>query len=546
MNHMLKHFKIEVPEPPLAESGSYCQFCYSAENLTPILPASNDSQRHIVALLDTLINVKLNMEKPSAICKLCITKISEFDYFRSKCSIYSNAIEQSHYNEYQNASSEYIKSESVLETFERSNVIEQKEPNNDVVDIPKKDSVRVSNTKPSSNNKPQFIKTGRTGPLMRKLNKLRGIKSNTSKKIVSEHIDYRCRICLQFFIDKDSMSFHLRNHIDSHNVRCMNCSKTFYTLQGLMAHAMRSYILTTFSCQHCDVLFKTKEELFAHELYCEQDKSKYQTVDIAKAYQCSKCPKSYDSHLRLQAHLPLHDVKIVCDKCGTDFSSEKKLKNHNERYHSKGADKIASVVKCELCHRTFVDASAYRSHLTGLHQIKDDHLSRKLDEDRLYECDHCDKRFWSINTIRYHVLVHRHYRDCDQCSESYRSRQELRDHKLAAHPVQCPFCPKTFFSKTSCRSHASKKHGMVQIKLLATDGNVTYEWRRLVFKCASCEQDYEYFRELSDHNKKMHPGVKIQIKCCFCERHISSSRIGYLGHVTGNCGQTPKKVKAWH
>lgn len=406
----------------------------------------------------------------------------------------------------------------------------------------------TEDNEPANSKTPRFswVKSGRTGPLMKKLNKLRGVKSKKPKCKIPEQKDYRCRACLRFFTDKDSMNIHLRTHIDTLNVRCLHCSRSFDTLQGLMSHTIQNYILTSFACQHCDVLFKTKETLVAHELYCEKDKSKYQTIEQPKAFQCDQCPKSYDSNPTLQKHKLLHNPKLVCDKCGTDFQYEFKLKNHYERYHLNGAEKLDSVVQCQLCERSFVDASAYRSHLTGFHQNEQIQQIRKLDEDKLYECDHCGKSFWSINTIRYHVLVHRQFRDCDQCSKSYRSRQELRDHKLFAHPVRCLFCPMTFFSKKSCRSHSTKKHGMVQIKLLAENSTVKYEWRKLVFKCASCEQDYEFYRELKDHYGKMHSGAKPLIKCSYCEKRISSSRIGYLSHVTGNCGQTPRKVKAWH
>ncbi|EAT45929.1 AAEL002830-PA, partial [Aedes aegypti] len=417
-------------------------------------------------------------------------------------------------------------------------------------------------------------------PLMKKLNKLRGVKSKKPKCKIPEQKDYRCRACLRFFTDKDSMNIHLRTHIDTLNVRCLHCSRSFDTLQGLMSHTIQNYILTSFACQHCDVLFKTKETL--------KDKSKYQTIEQPKAFQCDQCPKSYDSNPTLQKHKLLHNPKLLyecdhcgkrfwsintiryhvlvhrqfrdcdqcsksyrsrqelrdhklfahpvrclfcpmtffskkscrshstkkhgmspkphqcelcpksfdsarrlychallhegkfaCSKCGTNFHTPTNLKKHNDRYHSNGVDEITTIVKCEPCQRTFVDASAYRSHHTRIHQHETDQNARKLDEDKPFECDHCGKRFWSINTIRYHILVHRQYRDCDQCSESFRSVKELKKHKLTTHPEKCQFCPKKYFSKKACRSHSNKAHGMIQVKLLAKNGTVTYQWRPL-------------------------------------------------------------------
>ncbi|XP_019554994.3 zinc finger protein 62 homolog [Aedes albopictus] len=553
--------KIEVPTPPNTAPESYCQFCYATEDLIPVFPVTADNapqQERIVDLVYQLVGIQLtDLDKfPSSICGGCLFKLEEFDHFRRKCLVYRDEILRASPSwEVPSSAVLYLKSES-MEKSEAS--VNWSSDGNEGPTLPNEEREPVNSKiprfswqdkEPPNSKIPRFswAKTGRTGPLMQKLNKLRGVKNKKPKRNLIEKKDYRCRACLRFFTDKDSINTHLRTHLDTVNVRCLNCSRGFDTVQGLMFHSMSEYILSSFTCQHCDVLFKSKEELVTHELYCELDHSKYETTEAPKAHQCPQCPKSYDKRHTLESHMLLHDPKLVCHECGTDFHSEYKLKNHYERYHSNGTAKLASVVKCQLCQRVFVDASAYRSHLTGFHQAEQSEQMRQLDDDdKLYECDHCGKRFWSINTIRYHVLVHRLYRDCDQCPEYFRSQQELRDHKLAAHPVKCPFCPKEFFAKKPCRSHATKKHGMVQIKLLAEDAGVTYEWRKLVFKCASCEQDYEFYRELKDHYGKMHPGARVLIKCSYCEKHISSSRIGYLSHVTGNCGQTPRKVKAWH
>ncbi|XP_065091962.1 RB-associated KRAB zinc finger protein-like [Ochlerotatus camptorhynchus] len=551
---MAKCIKIEVPDPPTDEPESYCRFCYSkGKDLVSIFPATGIPLQCIINLLKKLTGIILNVTEdlPSAICSQCLSKLEEFDHFRRKCNIYNDKIKRIRF-QWKDCPSVYIKNEQIPEQ------VEDIVPGNET--ICDKQVVKLDEKPPTFESYPASVangslndkikrfslsKTGRTGPLMEKLNKLRGIKSKKQKRTL-EQKDYRCRVCLQFFTDKESINFHMRNHIDTVNLRCLNCSKIFGKPQGLIAHTRTTYIQTAFSCQHCDVLFKSKETLFAHELYCEQDQSKYDISETPKPCQCALCPKSFDTMCFLQSHMLLHEAKFACVKCGVDLPSAVLLKNHNERYHSKGADQIATVVKCEPCQRTFVDASAYRSHHTRFHQFNHGKISRKLDEDKLYECDHCGKRFWSINTIRYHVLVHRQYRDCDQCSESFRSLQELHDHKLATHPVKCEFCHMNFFSKRACRSHSNVKHGMLQVKMLAEgEKKVVYEWRKLVFKCASCEQDYEKYRELKDHYGKMHPGANIQIKCSYCAKN-STSRIGYVGHMTGNCGQTPKKVKAWH
>nr|XP_029716610.1 transcription factor Ouib-like [Aedes albopictus] len=552
--------KIEVPDPPTGEPESYCRFCYSAERLVSIFPATGNPHQRVIDLLKQLTSIKLNVldDFPSAICGGCFVKLEEFDLFRRQCIVYHDETKRLRISAKACTFMVSLEREKVPNSIEGStadlehNTDVGREELSSIIDLQsiKVESIhaQVTSTEEAIENKPQVpsAKTSQTGRRLNRQENLKETKGKT-KECNSQLKDYRCRICLQFFTNKDAINSHLLgSHTNVKKLQCLNCSKIFRGSQGLNVHVRKCYTLTSFACQHCDVLVKSKNELAAHESSCEQDRSKHPTPETPKPHPCDFCPKSFDSARQLYSHALLHEGKFACAKCGTNFHTPLNLKRHNERYHAHGMDELSTIVKCEPCQRTFVDASAYRSHHTRIHRQETDKDTRKLDEDKPFECDHCGKRFWSINTIRYHILVHRQYRDCDQCSESFRTVQQLKKHKLTAHPVKCQFCPKKYFSRKACRSHSNRTHGMIQVKLLAKNGTVTYKWRKLVFKCAVCELDYEIFRDLKDHFDRKHPEEKTQIKCSYCEKHISSSRIGYVGHVTGNCGQTPKKLKAWH
>ncbi|XP_062565819.1 zinc finger protein 311-like [Armigeres subalbatus] len=561
----LHDIKIEIPNPPTGEPESYCRFCYSAEKLVSIFPATGSPHQRIVDLLKQLTTIKLNVldDFPSAICSQCLLKLEEFHRFRKQCLIYYDEVKRMRLGTKICAFLVSVKNEELPESSEDVIVRQEIREGTDadlergelssIVEI---ESIKIE---PASEEVPQvkepinetkqiFLpKTKRTRLVKRQQNKLETPDQQTNlKNRRLQPKDYRCRVCLKFFINKHDINSHLTCHTDPVKNKCLNCSKTFRTSQGLSVHMIMSYILTTFSCQHCDILFKSKDKLIKHESTCEQDEESCPTVEDSRSHQCDFCPKKFDTARQLYSHALLHGGKFTCDKCGANFHTFVNLKNHKKRYHEQGVDKISTIVKCEPCQRTFVDASAYRSHHTRIHQQDRDQQQRKLDENKPFVCDHCGKRFWSINTIRYHVLVHRQYRDCDHCSESFRSVKELKQHNLSAHPVKCEFCPKKYPTKKACRSHSNRMHGMIQIKILDKSGSVTYAWRKLVFQCAACEKDYETFNYLKDHYDKMHPGAKTNIKCSYCKKHTSSSRIGYVGHVNGNCGKTPKKLKAWH
>lgn len=547
--------KIEAPDPPIGEPESYCRFCYSAERLLSIFPASGSPHQRVIDLLKQLTSIKLNVldDFPSAICSQCCVKLEEFDHFRRQCIVYHEETKRMRLSSKACTFLVSVEHEKVLESIGEP-IPQENGMENGLSSIIAVESIKIEqnaaqipNGEALDEEKPQnsVAKVRRTERKLKRLDKIKETRIEVQKHKTPLK-DHRCRICLLFFPSKDAINKHLKSHINTKNRQCLNCSKTFQSNQGVNAHMRKCYILTSFTCQHCDIQLKSKVDLLKHQTVCDQDENKNALVESPKPHQCELCPKSFDSARRLYCHALLHEGKFACSKCGTNFHTPTNLKKHNDRYHSNGVDEITTIVKCEPCQRTFVDASAYRSHHTRIHQHETDQNARKLDEDKPFECDHCGKRFWSINTIRYHILVHRQYRDCDQCSESFRSVKELKKHKLTTHPEKCQFCPKKYFSKKACRSHSNKAHGMIQVKLLAKNGTVTYQWRKLVFKCAVCEMDYENFRDLQDHYDRKHPGDRPQVKCSYCKRHISSSRIGYVGHVTGNCGQTPKKLKAWN
>nr|XP_029716615.1 zinc finger protein 624 [Aedes albopictus] len=517
--------KVEVPDPPLAEPEFYCRFCYSTEELVSIFPAKGDPHQQVIDLLKQLTTIELTVldDLPSAICSQCCSKLEEFDHFRKQCLV--------HYEETKRARlTEKVASvEQEEDTTAQQHEMDVEQGGlSSMIDV---ESVKVE---PIPVEVPSIKKTSKS---------VKQLKKERSSQLR----DYRCRICLLFLTSKDAIKNHLHSHIDVERLQCLHCSKLFRNRQGLDTHMRTCYILSSFMCQNCDLLFNTKEELCVHEngSNCVTDVSNRET-EPPRLYQCELCPKSFSTAKQLSNHKPVHSGAYACDKCGSNFHSSSSLKNHIERYHSLGLDEISTIVRCEPCQQTFVDATAYRGHCSRIHQHENDQKPPQLQKGKPFECDHCGKRFWSINTIRVHVQVHRQYRDCNQCSESFRTVQQLKKHKLIAHPEKCPFCPKKYSCKQACRSHCNVIHGMIQIKLLDEHQAITYEWRKLMFKCAVCDKDYETFRDLKGHYEKKHPGDKVLIKCVYCQKHTSASKIGYAGHVTGNCGQTPKKLKYWH
>ncbi|XP_053687659.1 uncharacterized protein LOC128737118 isoform X2 [Sabethes cyaneus] len=85
---------IDVPNFVRDKPESYCRFCCSTGNLLSIFPTGEVPNERLLNLLRKLVDIDLTVELdfPSAICKVCVSKLENFDVFRLKCRAYNDEI----------------------------------------------------------------------------------------------------------------------------------------------------------------------------------------------------------------------------------------------------------------------------------------------------------------------------------------------------------------------------------------------------------------------------------------------------------------------
>lgn len=164
---------------------------------------------------------------------------------------------------------------------------------------------------------------------------------------------------------------------------------------------------------------------------------------------CFMCGDRYDNSADFLAHVKIHTRKFECDVCKLSFINEDAVLKHKKKFHSKKEDDVRNF-KCAICGARF----KRKEHLAS-HQV--------------YK--HSDK-----SERKHH---------CDQCSSSFLTRQDLKNH-IKSHEqykIKCVYCPYDCRDLKSMRRHCLKLHETVQI-----------------YRC-DCQETYEIFREMQAHKK---------------------------------------------
>merc|ERR1712050_526060 len=132
-------------------------------------------------------------------------------------------------------------------------------------------------------------------------------------------------------------------------------------------------------------------------------------------------------NLKLHMESQHGEESLPCEKCGTSFSSELLLKQHQQKVHT--VDK--SDLTCKEC------GKVYNSPL-GLAQHVKKHAPPELGA---YRCNTCGKGFKDQESFKTHLPAHpdRGPYPCHVCGKLSSLRSNLAQHIKRCHPgVQSP------------------------------------------------------------------------------------------------------------
>ncbi|XP_060565298.1 zinc finger protein 239-like [Ruditapes philippinarum] len=272
-----------------------------------------------------------------------------------------------------------------------------------------------------------------------------------------------------------------------------------------------------FKCEQCSYRTNVSSNLNRH----------LREIHSGERHKCSKCCKTFKGKYNAKMHeLYGHSTGFQCEQCDKTFSSLSGLRNHIKIVHKK-----LSLYECEHCDMKFF----YRSHYFG-------HLNKHLNV-KPFSCETCHKAFRYKITCQLHEKIC--FRDkydaihnlngclkdeekskllCDKCGIEMSSKSSLKTHHYYAHGSDittiCSLCGKSFKGQYSLQRHIRNTH---------EDTGVRYT-------CPHCKKQFSQ-KEVLKHHLKIHQ----KAYTCHCETCGKGflSRFKMMEHSRTHTGEKP-------
>jgi len=233
--------------------------------------------------------------------------------------------------------------------------------------------------------------------------------------------------------------------------------------------------------------FKTSIKINSSRL--KKDKKAKKTK--VHGFACKSCHKEFSSNYRLTKHcFEQHNVPMVCDKCGDNFTvvidfKRHLKKKHSQKRHTKNTKE--DKVPCPHCGIIYSSHSYLPYHISrahGEHEKKkcekcdyetrvsydmDNHWKRQHTEDWTQTCEFCGGVFKQIkNHLKRgncgnqdgHIKVEKF--PCSQCGKLFSSKDRRKRHVKDIHDgvrnKKCISCSYATYSNSNLKLHVSKMH----------------------------------------------------------------------------------------
>uniref|UniRef100_A0A6P7GHR7 Zinc finger protein 431-like n=1 Tax=Diabrotica virgifera virgifera TaxID=50390 RepID=A0A6P7GHR7_DIAVI len=290
------------------------------------------------------------------------------------------------------------------------------------------------------------------------------------KRPLKNKMKYKCKICNKILCIQKYSLYHLNMH-KKPCILCEYCGIMFRSRKKFTVHnrkhAKKNVMPSLFKCKNCTKLFKTRSHLKYHENVClglfpfeckfkdcdkkfatntqhkNHVKLKHEKKFIAI---CSICNIGFVKISEYKNHKITHstDKKYSCTKCKNSYKSLCNLKFHMKMHNKQ------FPFSCMICKKGFLRKEYYETHLskhTGIKKYKcsicnkqvasqkylDSHL--KSHESKKVSCNICGKLLLNSFKLKDHIRVHNNLKEfeCDSCNKKFNTRDSLRKHVKYKH-----------------------------------------------------------------------------------------------------------------
>ncbi|XP_039449954.1 zinc finger protein 883-like isoform X1 [Culex pipiens pallens] len=262
---------------------------------------------------------------------------------------------------------------------------------------------------------------------------------------------------------------------------------------------------TEWHCEKCNQSYPTSKSFSAH-------KTRHKALETGR-FACQQCERRFPDNNAQRRHkckgkATGNPVSWVCEECNRTFPNRHIFYLHKYRHR---------VVKearyrCELCDKCFSDKNAQTKHVQNVHrekrsikaiQLKSederDSKAEEKDENGLFKCPDCDKRFEVRNSytshLRQHLAMKQERYKCKICELSFRTSSELKRHD---------------------RAHENHKSKLSNDPFASICPEATMKEENGIFKCSACEKTFEQRRAALRHLMRHGYVKRDRVQCKLC------------------------------
>ena len=216
----------------------------------------------------------------------------------------------------------------------------------------------------------------------------------------------------------DDRSVFLR-HAATHRTECAICNTDFGHTHLLWSHYQSQHADKLFTCKTCGKKVATKDQFDTHMNYHRFSSKPCPICGIMIKSNLNKHLQRKHPEMNQTSTSQHSDNQHTCSKCFKTFSSHVNLSEHLRRNHH-------NQVACPNCGKKFSKKAYLTKHIDRVHLNMDVYT---------YICEICGKRVTSSYNLKVHKRVHSTSKmfSCDLCGQGFNYKASLQGHVRSKH-----------------------------------------------------------------------------------------------------------------